>query len=361
MGNSFLSPTPYSPPPTPLFVSVIMPVRNEAGYIKRSLGAVFAQDYPADSFEVIVADGMSSDGTREIVREWQTRFSNLKMIDNHGKIAPTALNVAIASARGDVIVRVDGHCEIAPDYISKCVGHLQRDQVDGVGGWLETIGETATAKVIAAAMSSRFGVGDAAFRTAKDRTMLTDTVAFPAYTRAAIERAGLFDEEMIRNQDCEYNFRLRKLGAKILLADDVRARYYSRGDIRSLIRQYFQYGYWKVRVLQKHPRQMSLRQFIPPLFAASLLMSAIPALILSFSAQRPLALAAWTLTAAICCCYVIANLVASGRLMGKIGWPHSFLLPLVFASIHLSYGLGFLLGLIKFAPRWSQWLSGKEK
>ena len=342
-------PTPHSPFPTPPFVSVIMPVRNESGYIKRSLAAVFAQDYPADSFEVIVADGMSSDGTREIVREWQAQRPNLKMIDNHGMIAPTGLNAAIERARGEIIIRVDGHCEIAPDYISKCVEHLQNDEVDGVGGPLETIGETASARVIAEAMSCGFGVGGSAFRAVKGKTMLTDTVAFPAYTRAAIERAGLFDEELVRNQDDEYNYRLRKLGAKILLASDVRARYYSRGDIRSLIRQYFQYGYWKVRVLQKHPRQMSPRQFVPPLFVASLPATALLALILSFSALGPLA---WALPAIVCGCYIIANLVASARLAWKIGWPHSFLLPPVFASLHVSYGLGFLLGLIKFAPRW---------
>src|SRR5262245_8794148 len=116
------------------FVSVVMPVRNESEYIKRSLEAVFTQDYPAESFEVIVADGMSEDGTREIVRQWQTGLPNLQLIDNPGRIAPTALNTAIAHARGEIIIRVDGHCEIAPDYISKCVAHLQNGGVDGVGG-----------------------------------------------------------------------------------------------------------------------------------------------------------------------------------------------------------------------------------
>jgi glycosyltransferase involved in cell wall biosynthesis len=349
--------------PSP-FVSVIMPVRNECGYIKRSLESVFTQDYPAESFEVIVADGMSNDGTRDIVRHWQTRFPNLHLIDNQGRIAPTALNVAISHARGEIIIRVDGHCEIARDYISKCVRHLQSDRVDGVGGSLETIGETGAARVIAAAMSSRFGVGGAAFRTVKGQTMLVDTVAFPAYTRAAIERAGLFDEELVRNQDCEYNFRLRKLGAKLLLADDVHAVYYSRGNLRSLIRQYFQYGYWKVRVLQKHPRQMSSRQFAPPLFVGALILTALLALL---SLLTPLAPAAswakwarpagweawsWAPLAIICGCYLLANLVASAALARKIGWPYSILLPPVFASLHVSYGLGFLLGLFKFASRW---------
>src|SRR5438132_14210048 len=122
-------------------------------------------------------------------------------------------------------------------------------------------------------MSSAFGVGGSAFRTVSDRTLLTDTVAFPAFTRAALEKAGAFDEELVRNQDDEYNYRLRKLGAKILLASDVHSRYFSRATLPGLWRQYFQYGFWKVRVMQKHPRQMRLRQFGPPLFVATMLMS----------------------------------------------------------------------------------------
>ncbi len=337
----------------PPFVSIIMPIRNEAGYIERSLAAVFAQDYPAGSFEAIVADGMSTDGTREIVRQWQTRKPSLKLIDNPGQIAPTGLNAALREARGEVIIRVDGHCEIAPDYIRNCIAHLDTGDAGGVGGPIETIGETATASVIAEAMSCGFGVGGSAFRTIRDRTMLTDTVAFPAYTRSAIERAGPFDEELVRNQDDEYNFRLRKLGVGILLAADVRSRYYSRSNIRSLVRQYFQYGYWKVRVLQKHPRQMSPRQFVPPLFVASLLASVITALFLQQSSARQYK---WLFVALLCCCYLVANLIASAwlarKLVRKVGLPHSLLLPPVLASLHFSYGLGFLIGLIRFAPRW---------
>ena len=246
------------------FVSVVMPVRDEAGFIERSLGAVLAQDYPAGRMEVIVADGMSRDATRDLVRAAADRDPRVRLVDNPGRIAPTGLNAALAQARGQVLVRVDGHCEIAPDYVSRCVAHLSGGEADGVGGPLETIGETPVAQVIALAMSSGFGVGGAAFRTRKGWTGLVDTVAFPAYTRAATDLAGPYDEELVRNQDDEYNYRLRERGARILLAADVGARYFSRGTVRSLFRQYLQYGFWKVRVLQKHPRQMSLRQFIPP-------------------------------------------------------------------------------------------------
>lgn len=327
------------------FVTVIMPVRNEADYIANSLGAVLDQDYPAELMEIIVADGMSTDATREIIRLLQERFPIVRLIDNPGKIAPTGLNRAMTTARGEIIVRVDGHCEVAPDYVRRSVEHLQNDGVDGVGGPIETIGETATAQVIATAMSSSFGVGGSAFRTIKGKTMLADTVAFPAYTRAIIERGGGYDEELVRNQDDEYNYRLRKLGAKLLLAADVRSRYYSRGTLKKLLKQYFQYGFWKVRVLQKHPRQMSLRQFIPPLFVACLLASLLLTLIFPTG---------WWLLAAITGCYLTVNLVASGRTASKSDsfWLHLILLPIVYSSLHLSYGLGFLFGLIKFARRW---------
>jgi glycosyltransferase involved in cell wall biosynthesis len=325
------------------FVSIIMPVRNESRFIARAMEKALAQDYPRDRFEVIVADGCSTDATRAIIESFKARHANLKLITNRGKIAPTGLNAALAEARGEVIVRVDGHCEIASDYVRRCVEHLRRDGVDGVGGPLETIGKTLTAKAIAAALSSPFGAGGAAFRTVKDKTMLTDTVAFPAYTRAIIESAGPFDEELVRNQDDEYNYRLRKLGAKILLAADVKARYYSRDALLKLIKQYFQYGYWKVRVLQKHPRQMSWRQFAPPVFVLSMIIAALLAL---FTSLGPL------LLVLALCCYLAANLLASIHTANSCGWRYLPLLPAVYGSLHLSYGLGFLVGLVRFAHRW---------
>jgi succinoglycan biosynthesis protein ExoA len=326
------------------FISIILPVRNEASFIARSLYAVMAQDYPSDRLEMIVADGMSTDGTREVVESFRTRYPNVRLIDNVGKIVPTGLNAAIAQARGEIIVRVDGHCEIAVDYVRNCVEHLLNDAVDGVGGPLETVGETLIARVIATAMSSPFGVGGSAFRTVFDKTMLTDTVAFPAYTSAIIERAGLFDEELVRNQDDEYNYHLRKIGARILLAADVRSRYYSRSSLQSLWRQYFQYGYWKVRVMQKHPRQMRLRQIVPFAFVICLLVSSVLASVSSVGR--------WALCLAVGA-YLSANLSASVIVARRKDWQLLPLLPLTFATLHLAYGLGFLVGLIKFWNRWT--------
>ncbi len=342
--------TRLSPAEAP-FVSVVMPVRNEAAFVTNSLNAVLSQDYPSTRMEVIVADGMSDDRTPQIVQSYQAQHGAVKLINNPGKIVPTGLNLAIAQAEGEIIVRVDGHCEIASDYIRRCVDHLLSDEVDAVGGPLETIGQTPLASVIATAMSSSFGVGGSAFRTRRNETMLTDTVAFPAYRRSLIERAGAFDEELVRNQDDEYNYRLGKMGAKILLASDVHCRYYSRSSLSSLWRQYFQYGYWKVRVMQKHPGEMRLRQFVPPLFVTVLILSLL---------MMPFVESGGVIFVLVAGSYLVANLGASLLTAGRTTAKSAVLLPVVFATLHLSYGLGFLFGLAKFWNRWGS-KSGVER
>lgn len=342
-GGSITREVPAHPQAELPFVSVIMPVRNEAEFLERSLGAVFAQDYPVDRMEILVADGMSTDGTRDMVLRLRESHGNVALVDNPGGIVPTGMNAALALARGEVVVRVDGHCEIATDYVSRCVAHLAEPGVDGVGGPVETVGETPSARAIARAMSSRFGVGDSRFRTSGQTTSQADTVPFPAYPRVLIDRAGLYDEELVRNQDDEYNYRLRKLGARLLLAGDVRSRYFSRSSFKSLWRQYFQYGYWKVRVLQKHPAQMRPRQFVPPALVAGLSATAAGSFFLP--AARLLLVGGGALYATAAAVAALSTARNDGwRLAGKIG--------LAFAILHLSYGSGFLWGLIRFRSRW---------
>lgn len=325
------------------YVSVIMPVRNEEAYINKSLGSVLAQDYPSDRMEVIVVDGMSTDSTRDIVRSYQQTHPYLHLLDNPEGIAPTAMNRGMHIASGEIILRVDGHCEISTDHLTRCVTHILIQGVDGVGGSVETIGETAVAQIIALGMSSTFGVGGASFRTVQGCSLFADTVPFPAYTRAAIQDAGPYDEELVRNQDDEYNYRLRKLGKRILLAGDVRSRYYSRSSLWRLCRQYFQYGYWKVRVMQKHPRQMRARQFIPALLVATLVLSVLASPFSSVLQWCGIVLAAT---------YVAANILASVWTSRRVATPYAVLLPLVYAILHFSYGAGFLVGLVRFAPYW---------
>ena len=244
----------------------------------------------------------------------------------------------MAVCRGEIIVRVDGHCEITPTYVERCVAHLSKDKVDGVGGSVETIGKTHVAQVIARAMSSTFGVGNSAFRTRQGQTLYVDTIPFPAYRRSVIKLAGNYDEELVRNQDDEYNYRLRELGAKLLLAADVKSKYYSRSSLRSLWSQYYQYGYWKVRVMQRHPRQMNLRQFVPPGFMATLISTGCVGIVL------PNAAIAFLATGSL---YALFNLVASSWICRR-DLRMLPLMPLVLAALHFSYGLGFLLGVIQF-------------
>jgi succinoglycan biosynthesis protein ExoA len=319
-------------------------VRNEAAFIERSLGAVLAQDYKRDRMEVIVADGMSDDGTRALIESFQRDYRNLRLIDNPQRIVSTGLNAALREVKGEIIVRVDGHCEIASDYVSRCVSHLTNNQAECVGGPVETIGESYTAQAIAAAMSSPFGVGGSGFRVGAKEPRLADTAPFPAYKLETIKRAGGFDEELVRNQDDEYNYRLRKLGGRILLSPEVRSRYYSRARVLSLWKQYFQYGYWKVRVLQKHPRQMQVRQFVPPLFVLTLFALAVTAPIIRWSS---------ILLAVALLAYVIATLASAIHAAANTKWRFLLLLPIAFAIIHLAYGLGFIVGLVRF---WSRWL-----
>ena len=333
---------------TERLVSILMPVRNEADFIVRSVGAVLAQDWPEGRLEVIVADGMSDDGTREVLAELAKAHPRLRVIDNPAGIVAPGLNLAIAEARGEVVIRVDGHCEVAPDYVVRCVEALERHGMGegrplGVGGPIETIGANLTARAISAAMSSLFGVGGAGFRVGTAREREVDTVAFPAYPRATLESVGPFDEEMVRNQDDEYNFRLRGLGGKVVLCPEIRSVYHSRSTLPSLWRQYFQYGTWKVRVMQKHPGQMQPRQLVPALF--------VLALLVSFAAGLGFPIF-WVAFGLVAGCYLAANLAASVAVAVRRGWSLLPLLPLVFSTLHVAYGSGFLWGLVRFAGRW---------
>lgn len=325
-------------------VSIIMPIRNEAQFIEKSLRTVLSQDYPHHLMEVLIADGMSTDDTREIISLVAASYPEIavKIIDNPGRIASTGLNAALSRARGDVIVRVDGHTFLEPDHVRQCIIVLQNSGADHVGGRMETISTGRFGEAVSLATGSSFGVGHGRFRYSENEEW-SDTVSMGAWPRQVFERIGLFDEEQIRNQDDEFNYRLLENGGKILLSPSIRSSYYNRSTIRSLWRQYYQYGYWKVRVMQKHPLQMRPRQFAPPLFVAALLLSFILA---PFSS-----IASWC-ALVVSGSYVTANFIATILVARHASWrliPH---LSMAFAVLHLSYGLGFLVGLAKFWNRW---------
>ncbi|HKQ79244.1 MAG TPA: glycosyltransferase family 2 protein [Blastocatellia bacterium] len=328
----------------PVFVTVIMPIRNEAGFIRRSLGAVLTQDYPHDRMEALIADGMSTDATRDVISQLAKAHPTVRVtvVDNPSKIVPTGINRALGLAKGDVIVRVDGHTIIAPDYVRQCVTALQSTGADNVGGRMEAVSESWFGRIVAAATNSPFAVGGARFHFS-NRQEWVDTVYLGAWPRKVFDRVGLFDEEQVRNQDDEFNYRLRSHGGKILLSPLIKSRYYNRSTPRSLWRQYFQYGFWKVRVLQKAPRQMRLRQFVPPLFIAGLLLS----ILLTPFSVKALWLFGLTLSA-----YTAANAGFSVLTARRGNWNLLFRLPLCFAMIHFAWGIGFIVGLVRFWNRW---------
>lgn len=322
--------------------TIIVPVRDEAHCIHACLDSITNQTY-VGPLEVLVVDGLSGDGTREIVQEYSSRYCRIRLLDNPRKIAPTAMNIGVREAKGDYLIRVDGHCVIERDYVDQCREYLDaRKEVDCVGGTLVSIGSNPTGNAISVAMSSPFGVGNAYFRYLR-REAYVDTVAFGAYRRRVFDNIGLFDEELVRNQDDEFNYRLREFGGKILLVPKIRAHYYTRSSFRKLWRQYFEYGYWKVRVMQKHPKQMRLRQFVPPVFVVALLASLIA---IPFTS-----IGLWLL-GIVGGSYAIANISASILIGYKKDRKSLPVLPLAFATLHLSYGTGFLIGLVRFWNRW---------
>lgn len=320
------------------FVSVLIPIRNEERYIERCLYSVASQDYPRDRTEVIVIDGMSDDGTRAII----TRFAHestldLRLIDNPQLRVAPAMNIGIEAARGDVLLRIDGHAALAPDYIRRCVDALDAYDADCAGGALQSEGDSYLGQAIALAMSSWFGVGGAAFRVGGEAGPV-DTVAFGAYRRDVFERVGRFAEDIDSGEDDELNYRLRDAGGVIVLVPEARATYTVRSGLPALWRQYFGYGRAKPEVLRRHPAQAQWRQFVPALFIAMLAVGGVRASSGNWGVLK-------TLAAVYSGVATIASLVLTARRR----WRHVPPLPAVFACMHVSYGLGFLAGLVGLA------------
>ncbi len=321
------------------FVSVLMAIRNEANYIRRSLGSVLAQDYPDHRMEVLVVDAMSTDGTHSIVSQMaaqQTRFQ-VRILDNPRGIVSSGLNIGVRRGRGDVFIRVDGHCEIPPDYVRSCVKLLESTGAANVGGRQRPVGESFVARAIALATSFPFGIGNARFRYSSEQGYV-DTVYLGAYPRAAFERIGGFDERLVRHQDYEFNLRLRQSGGKIFYSPTLEVRYYSRANLQDLVRQYFDYGFWKGQVTKQNRQAFALRHAAPVVFVLVVLVGALLSLLVPWVRVPYLGL--WLL-------YLGAGLLAAAFLAARGGWQYMPLLPLVFAAIHLSWGLGFWWGVIR--------------
>ena len=257
-------------PPT---ISIIIPCLNEEKTIRILLDAILAQTYPVSEMEVIIADGLSDDNTRAEIAAFRDENPALdvKVIDSPERIIPAGLNVAINAARGEIIVRLDAHSAPAPDYVERCVNALNANLGDNVGGvWdIRPGAEGWVAASIAAAAAHPLGVGDALYRHAT-QAQIVDTVPFGTFRRELIDRIGFFDETLLANEDYEFNTRIRQSGGKIWLDPAIRSIYFARPTFFRLAKQYFNYGFWKWRMLQRYPSTLRWRQFLPPVFVLSL-------------------------------------------------------------------------------------------
>jgi len=323
-------------------VSIIVPCRNEAAHVEEFLDALLRQRAPGLDLEVLVVDGMSNDGSREIVARYATRHSSIRILANPALVVSTGLNVALRAATGDIVLRMDVHTSYADDYVLQCVRVLERTGADNVGGPWVARGHGVVSEAIAAAFASPIVSGGGRAHAAAYEGPV-DTVYLGCWRRDAFRRFGLFDEELVRNQDDEFNFRITRAGGVVWQSPAIRSWYMPRNSLRGLYRQYFQYGYWKVRVMQKHGRPAAWRHVAP---AASLL-----TVVLLGVGSMFLSPARWLL-GGLLLAYAVALALGTLGLARRNGWAKlAPVLPAVFATYHAAYGMGFLLGAWDFLVR----------
>jgi len=303
--------------------------------IERFLLSLAAQYVGDIEWEAIVADGMSDDGTRDVLARWVQAWPALTVIDNPRGHVSSGLNAAVRAARGDIIIRMDAHSEYAPDYVRQCIAVLDETGADNVGGPAGTRATGWLARAVAAAYHSPFGSGGAKFHdTAYEGPV--DTVPYGCWRRATLERAGLFDESLVRNQDDELNLRIIRGGGRLWQSPRIRSWYWPRGSLRALFVQYFQYGFWKVAVIRKHRRPASWRHLAPGV-----------CVLLGLALASASTIWRWPLAVlcALAGVYAAGSLAASVTTARRHGWDLLPALPAVFAVYHVAYGLGFLAGI----------------
>lgn len=321
------------------FVSIIIPIRNEEKYIAKCIDSIITQTYPKESLEILLVDGQSEDNTKKIIENYAKKYPYIRVLENPKRIVPVALNIGIKASKGDIIIRLDAHTYYDRDYIYKCVETLEKVDAVNVGGPIVTLpgDKTTKAKAIALATSHPFGVGNSKFRTS-NKPQYVDTLAFGAFRKEVFDRVGLFNEKLIRNQDIEFNSRIRKWGGKIFLSPEIKSYYYNQSTLKGLWRQNFKNGMWNIftQALSKNP--LSLRHYIPFAFVLSLMVGFL------FMFIHPVGKLLFGL---ILMSYMTANIFFSL----KIGFKNDLkLIPaliIAFSALHFSYGLGSLWGLFK--------------
>lgn len=328
------------------FVSVVIPCRNEEGIIAKCLESLVLQDYPKEKIEILVVDGMSEDGTREIVKNISKSFSFIKLIDNPKKKTPFAMNVGIKNSNGGIIIIMGAHADYENNYISKCVNYLNSSGADCVGGEMKirSLNDTFASKAISLTLSSLFGAGNAHYKVGKmDKPRKVDTVFGACYRKNVFERIGFFNEQLTRNQDLEFNLRLKNAGGRIMLFPDVASYYYPKADFLSFFKHNFEDGFWVIYPIKFGVRAFSWRHLTPLFFVAGLMITGIAGLFDTFY------LVLFFVEIII---YLAINIYFSIKIaIENKNIKYVVFLLIAFLCRHVGYGLGSLwaaLKLLKF-------------
>jgi succinoglycan biosynthesis protein ExoA len=317
-------------------VTVAIPCLDEEAHIEDCIRAVQAQDWHHDRLEILVADGMSVDATREILGRLAAEDGRIRLVDNPGRLQAAGLNECIRLARGEVIVRMNVHADYAPDFVQKCVAELERTGADNVGGAARPKAKTFFQRCVSAALRSPLGIGGSKYRQPEEEGFV-ESVWPGAFHRSVFERVGLFDPNAITNEDAELNQRILESGGRVYMSRDIVSHYYPRESMRSLARQYFRYGQGRARTLLKHGKLLSLRPALPflGLVGEALVLVAMPWQL------GGLSLAAYALATG-------AEAVRVGRSEGLAAIP---VVWAIFPVLHASHGAGFAAGLVKYVTR----------
>jgi len=326
------------PPPWPS-VSVIAPCRNEVGFIRGALQSILENDYPADMVEILVLDGMSTDGTREIVYEIMENHPRVRLIDNPHIIVPTAMNIGIKEATGEFIVRIDCHANFSNTYLRKCISVSQKTGATNVGGYGRTLpgDDTPVARAIMLATTSPFGVGNSVFRTDGDKEQEVDTVPFGTFRKSLFANIGLFDERLVRNQDIEMNSRIRKKGGKIIISPEILLSYVNRATLKGLWQQSFNNGLWNSYTTWLTGSTLRIRHFVPLIFVLGVLSLFVG------SFFNKIFLAGFC---ALMTVYTAGALYAAARQNVRTHKTNIALVTAAFFTLHFPYGLGTMWGIL---------------
>jgi len=331
-------------------ISIIIPCRNERKFIGVCLNSVIANEYPKEKVEVLVVDGMSDDRTREVIETYTRRYPFIRLLINRKKITAAGLNKGIKEARGEYILWMSAHNEYSKDYVRQCLEHAARFEADNVGGIIKVVprDDSFIGKSIALALSHPFGVGNSAFRTGTRKPKLVDTVFGGCYKRKIFEEIGLFNESLIRGQDMEFSLRMKRAGYKTFLVPQIVSYYYARSDLKTYIQHNFINGLWAIMPMKFVSHMpVALRHLVPLIFSTSLVGLGLLSLV---------SLLLFRVFLLVFIVYLLTNSYFSIKVaLKERDWRCAFLMPFSFALLHISYGFGSFLGLLRVIPSKQFW------